>query len=281
MDNEVIIQQLIRPLLIDGRMWDIGLYVAITSVNPLRAYIYDNVLLRHCTQNYTDDIENAKRSQYVVQDDYSPPWSFPSLRNYFTWGFSTLNVLRAHLTDRELDADWVWFEMQKQIVRVLIDIQPTLVKFSKKYPHGDKNFFSLYRFDFIIDEQFVPWMTEVNQSPNLSSHHTKDLRNMFQRLVFNFLSLNGLLQGQINHPDTDEWSLELISHTNEVDVAFDICKNCTDTCSNDKCYICRRCRSPEQSKILKETISEHRNRQGFMRLYPPYKKVQEDRKAHV
>eukprot|EP01026_Neomeris_dumetosa_P016329 TRINITY_DN1619_c0_g1_i6.p3 TRINITY_DN1619_c0_g1~~TRINITY_DN1619_c0_g1_i6.p3 ORF type:complete len:130 (+),score=10.86 TRINITY_DN1619_c0_g1_i6:35-424(+) len=99
---------------------------------------------------------------------------------------------------------------------------------------------------------------------------------MFQRLVFNFLSLNGLLQGQINHPDTDEWSLELISHTNEVDVAFDICKNCTDTCSNDKCYICRRCRSPEQSKILKETISEHRNRQGFMRLYPPYKKLQED-----
>eukprot|EP01025_Chloroclados_australasicus_P011088 TRINITY_DN14802_c1_g2_i1.p1 TRINITY_DN14802_c1_g2~~TRINITY_DN14802_c1_g2_i1.p1 ORF type:complete len:524 (-),score=42.90 TRINITY_DN14802_c1_g2_i1:233-1804(-) len=280
-DSEVIVQQLIKPLLIDGRMWDIGLYVAITSVDPLRAYIYDNVLLRHCTQNYTDDIENAKRSQYVVQDDYSPPWAFPSLRNYFSWGFSTLNVFRAHISDRELDVDWLWIQMQKQILKILVEFQPTLAKFARKYPNGNTNFFSLYRFDFIIDEQFVPWLTEVNQSPNLSSHHTKDLKNMFQRIVYNLLSLNGLLKGQINHPETDEFALSLIAHSNEIDIGYDVCKNCTQTCSNDRCYICRRCRAPEQSRMIKEAVNEHRNRQGFMRLYPPGKQLMQQAAGEI
>lgn len=77
-------------------MWDIGYYVAITSVDPLRVYIYDNVLLRHCTRDYQWDLSKAHKDSYVVSDEYAPPWALPSLRGYFGWGLSTENVLRAH-----------------------------------------------------------------------------------------------------------------------------------------------------------------------------------------
>lgn len=63
--------------------------MAVTSIDPLRVYLYDNVLMRHCMMNYTYDLDNAERDQYVVADTYAPPWSLPSLRPYFAWGMST------------------------------------------------------------------------------------------------------------------------------------------------------------------------------------------------
>lgn len=40
---------------------------------------------------------DANKDSYVVGDDYMPPWQLPSLRPYYTWGMSTLNVLKAYL----------------------------------------------------------------------------------------------------------------------------------------------------------------------------------------
>lgn len=82
------------------KLWDIGVYVAVTSVDPLRVYTFDNVLMRHCTGNYSDDLAAAPRESYVVAEDYSPPWAIPSLRPYYVRGMSTANVLRAYLADQ-------------------------------------------------------------------------------------------------------------------------------------------------------------------------------------
>lgn len=81
------------------RLWDVGVYVAVTSVDPLRIYTFDNLLIRHCSMNYSYDLAAAPRESYVVEDEYSPPWAIPSLRPYYVRGLSTANVLRAYLAD--------------------------------------------------------------------------------------------------------------------------------------------------------------------------------------
>ena len=46
------------------RMWDFGVYVSIPSVDPLRAYVYDNIVLRFCKDPYQLDLEKAVSDGY-------------------------------------------------------------------------------------------------------------------------------------------------------------------------------------------------------------------------
>jgi len=160
------------------------------------------VLIRACTEDFEEDLFKAHRDSYVVSDDYLPPWGLPSLRPFYTWGMSTLNVIRAHFHKQGLSLNaylFTWglgfefdemFDVMKGNVLELIKSNVRgLERGSLKYPHGQRSFYSMYRVDFILDRNFNPWITEINQSPNLSSGHFPDLATMFQRIAYSLLSL--------------------------------------------------------------------------------------------
>lgn len=46
-------QYLDNPLLLDDYKFDLRIYVAITSINPLRIYIYEEGLTRFATAKYS------------------------------------------------------------------------------------------------------------------------------------------------------------------------------------------------------------------------------------
>lgn len=56
------------------RKFDIGIYVIMTSVNPLRVYTFNtDVLLRFCAKKYLP-FNSSDLDSYVVGDDYTPIW---------------------------------------------------------------------------------------------------------------------------------------------------------------------------------------------------------------
>jgi hypothetical protein len=59
-----------RPLLIDGFKFDLRIYVALTSINPLRIYVYEDGLARFATSKYTAEID-SKKSKFTHLTNYS------------------------------------------------------------------------------------------------------------------------------------------------------------------------------------------------------------------
>lgn len=59
-----------NPLLVEGYKFDIRLYVAITSVNPLRIYMFEEGLARFATAPYTTE-QSEWSNRFVHLTNYS------------------------------------------------------------------------------------------------------------------------------------------------------------------------------------------------------------------
>ena len=80
---QCLVQQYIQnPLLIDGYKWDLRIYVAVTSINPLRIYVYEEGLVRFASEKYdTSDLKNifSHLTNYSINKkhkDNAPPTSY-------------------------------------------------------------------------------------------------------------------------------------------------------------------------------------------------------------
>lgn len=58
--SSLVSEYIHNPFLLDGYKFDLRIYVALTSINPLRIYVYDEGLVRFATVKYTTDVSNMK-----------------------------------------------------------------------------------------------------------------------------------------------------------------------------------------------------------------------------
>ena len=99
------------PFLIDGYKFDIGIYTMITSIDPLRIYLYNgDCLVRFCPKKYYP-FDQTDRDKYVVHDDYRPTWEVPTLSKiYSEMKFSFQETLNTHIRavkgKKALDTMW-------------------------------------------------------------------------------------------------------------------------------------------------------------------------------
>ena len=99
-------EYLAHPLLIDGKKFDLRIYVLVTSLSPLTAYIADEGLVRLCTKNYeapsqanlhnllqhlTNYSLNKLSDDYIKSDDLSTLEQDNASKRTLTSCFDTLS----------------------------------------------------------------------------------------------------------------------------------------------------------------------------------------------
>jgi hypothetical protein len=60
-----------NPMLINGLKYDLRIYVGITSINPLRIYIYEEGLARFATCQYREAGSDTRYNRYMHLTNYS------------------------------------------------------------------------------------------------------------------------------------------------------------------------------------------------------------------
>ena len=70
-DKFVVQRYIHKPLLLDGYKFDLRLYVLITSVDPLRCYLFTDGLARFCTQPYAAPTAKNLDQTYMHLTNYS------------------------------------------------------------------------------------------------------------------------------------------------------------------------------------------------------------------
>ncbi|KAL0100620.1 hypothetical protein PUN28_019192 [Cardiocondyla obscurior] len=260
-----------RPYLVDGYKFDIGVYTVITSVDPLRVYVYKgDVLFRFCPVQYYPFDEKVL-DKYVVGDDYLPIWNVPSLKKYYTeLGYSMKDSFDAYVREQGKNPAEMWERAYDAIREIALMKEAQIREVSKRFGNG-RNFFELVRIDLALDEDLNVYMMEANMSPNLSSAHYPPNQLLYEQVIFNTLALVGVAKRtskenfKIRNKKKDEME---VANKNIV-VLPELCKKCDNDCFRVECQLCRPCFTLETKLILTQSYLEHQNRMDYQRIFPP------------
>ncbi|CAL1543628.1 unnamed protein product, partial [Lymnaea stagnalis] len=271
--GDTFVQQFIgNPFLIDGRMFDIGVYMVIASIDPLRAYVIDGeTLFRFCPQEYYP-FDSNNLDKYVIGDDYLPMWKLPSLEKYIlTHGFSFKNSFNNFLITMGHEPKALWDKIYFAIREVLLQKESELVSSLQKY-QSKRNFFEMMRFDFLVDDHMQVFLMEANMSPNLSSDHFPDNARLYEHVIFNYLGLVGVghLTSSSNKTSFSHDDPMYVS-SQDIHVFPEYClgKACTANCHPLVCKLCKQCLTSDLSNAIKTAYLEHNRRGSARRIFPP------------
>eukprot|EP00201_Polytomella_parva_P019323 CAMPEP_0175047746 /NCGR_PEP_ID=MMETSP0052_2-20121109/5777_1 /TAXON_ID=51329 ORGANISM="Polytomella parva, Strain SAG 63-3" /NCGR_SAMPLE_ID=MMETSP0052_2 /ASSEMBLY_ACC=CAM_ASM_000194 /LENGTH=420 /DNA_ID=CAMNT_0016311677 /DNA_START=218 /DNA_END=1478 /DNA_ORIENTATION=+ len=158
------------------------IYTLVLSCDPLRVFIFQEGLVRFCTEKYcppkasnlevafmhlTNYAVNKKNDNFVAntgEEEQASKWCFAQLR--------------AHLVDLGYDYNKVWDSMADLIVKSLICIQPILRNNYRSVLPPDNDGFSCFEilgYDVMLDTELKPWLIEVNHSPSFNIDSPLDL----------------------------------------------------------------------------------------------------------
>jgi hypothetical protein len=162
----VICRYLTNPLLVDGFKFDLRLYVAVTSFDPLRIYLYEEGLARFATAKFdmskskldnlfvhlTNYSVNKKSENYVSSpdvniEDYGNKWS--------------LSALLQHLHSTGIDTRMLMMRIEDLIVKTIISGEEPIARAAKSSVPFSSNCIELFGFDVLIDADLKPWLIEV------------------------------------------------------------------------------------------------------------------------
>ncbi len=184
------------PLCIEGRKFDLRVYVLVTSFDPLRVYVFREGLCRICTNEYDLDYDhlddtfrhltnfsiNKNASAFVAnadadRDDHGHKWS--------------LSALFDHLDAHGYDVARLWRDMKEVAVKTLIACESEVFNKLQALNGRDKCCYEVFGFDMLLNESLYVYLIEVNIYPSMATGSPLDKR-IKQTMIADALQIKGV-----------------------------------------------------------------------------------------
>ncbi|CBJ32399.1 conserved unknown protein [Ectocarpus siliculosus] len=219
---------LTNPLLIDGYKFDLRLYVLVTSVNPMRIFLFEDGLVRICTEAYEAPAESNinKTTMHLTNYSVNKTSSNFTSDDMGESGFKrSVKWFKKWLDEQGHDSAALWARLADACVKTFLTVGPML---RREYnaanpppggfasaaaskgkaatptpPPPRSTCFTIVGVDLMVDDELDPWIIEINHLPSFRTETGMDYR-IKKQLVFNTLSLLDVRVGE-----REEWQTEM------------------------------------------------------------------------
>uniref|UniRef100_UPI00398E805D protein polyglycylase TTLL10-like n=1 Tax=Pristiophorus japonicus TaxID=55135 RepID=UPI00398E805D len=182
--HRVVQRYVVRPLLLDGRKFDVRSYFLIACTSPYMAFFHHGYAKSTCNMYdiYSDDLTSHLTNQFIQKKN--PRYN--DMKEDTIWSMERLNdyINERYMKVKHLPKDWVFTVFAKRMQ----EIMTTCFNIAKAKLDCKLGFFDLMGCDFIIDQNFKVWLLEMNANPSLQ-RHCSVLRTVIPQLVSETLDL--------------------------------------------------------------------------------------------
>ncbi|SPP80989.1 tubulin polyglutamylase TTLL13P [Drosophila guanche] len=183
-----------RPLLIDGYKFDLRVYTLITSVDPLRIFVYNEGLARFATNKYVEPTSGNTTDLYMHLTNYSVNKRnshYELCDNDDCGSKRKLSAINNWMSRHNYDVKEFWTNVDDVIIKTVLSAWPVLKhNYHACFPGHDKiqACFEILGFDILVDWKLKPYILEVNHSPSFHTNEQVD-REVKRPLIRDTLSL--------------------------------------------------------------------------------------------
>lgn len=175
MENYVVSKYIPNPLLVNGLKFDLRIYVLVTSINPLKIYMYQDGLTRFATEKYGKTSKLAHLTNYSLNKFNKKYESNPFIDTESGSKWSLLG-LKQYFESNKMDWEKVDKIMKDIVIKTIISAESTLRSAMETNLPTKDSCFQLFGFDILLDDTLQPWLLEVNLSPSLSTDSPVDVK---------------------------------------------------------------------------------------------------------
>eukprot|EP01012_Entosiphon_sulcatum_P029933 TRINITY_DN3668_c0_g1_i1.p1 TRINITY_DN3668_c0_g1~~TRINITY_DN3668_c0_g1_i1.p1 ORF type:complete len:718 (-),score=132.72 TRINITY_DN3668_c0_g1_i1:89-2242(-) len=188
--EDCVVQQYVtKPMLLEGFKFDMRVYALVTSVTDLTIFLFDDGLVRMCTEKYvkpsdtnlenmfmhlTNYAINKNSGKFIQNCEETPGAAVGSKRDFI--------FLNNYLAENGMDKTKCWVGIEDVIIKTLISAQPQLKHvYNACFPHKNDghNCYEVLGFDIMLDHKQKPILLEVNHSPSFTTDSPLDHRIKF------------------------------------------------------------------------------------------------------
>ena len=183
-EPNIVQRYLHRPHLLDGYKYDLRLYVLLSSVRPLRIFIFREGLVRVCTQKYKPLEKNMgdvrmHLTNYSINKDSEAFVQPEDETNCDNAHKRTITSLMETLESQGVDTESLWRKIGEVCVKTIISVQPHLehtyftCRRTQQVDAGS-GCFELLGFDIMMDHKLRPTLLEINHTPSFRTDSPLD-----------------------------------------------------------------------------------------------------------
>ena len=234
--------------------WDMRSYVLVTSVTPLRAYIYERGLIRIATSPYEKNCKN--KTSCLTNTSINKKVEGAQLKD-ITWSFYKLKKYLQSQDDEE-DYNEVFLRIQRAIGLALIAAESKFLMHYGKYDEKFRceNCYHLLGVDVIFDSGLEPKVVEINGEPSLKltvngrSHYDITKKNMGKDLLTVVYSQESATQSTPLVKRLMDWA------------------ECLPDDNGRKAQRASAFVGKDHLEYIINTFREHQHKSGFKPIYP-------------
>jgi len=160
-DCEWIAQKYIEnPLVIKNKKLDIRQWALVTDWAPLTIWFFDECYIRFTAGDYNPDDFNNKFSHLTNNSiaKHAENFDMSEIEGNM-WSCQEFSDHIKEVSGNDFFSERIQPEMKKMVIKSLQSVQDMM--------ESRKNSFELFGYDFLIDDNYKPWLIEINSSPSM------------------------------------------------------------------------------------------------------------------
>ena len=165
----LITKYLHNPHLIKGYKYDLRFHGLVSTIKPLKLYLYNEGLVRLASDKYNFSISEPQNKYAFLTNlfinkknkgKFIYPKNLPNMEDSNLWNLETF---QRYCARNNISYEKIISEVGDIFIKMMLTVRDKIIKDIQKTKLECSNFYHLIGFDIILDENLKPYLLEANR----------------------------------------------------------------------------------------------------------------------